>query len=147
MTVSITASTLRFEKCYDTYCENLSFICLSYIISWPPLSNALSFYSIFYLSLSSSSSLLSSLQMKDVQLTEHLKDPTVFQIRHIATHRIYTFQVQNAAMKVEWTQRIKNLLVESLPQLPEKVHWSLCHHELFIIISLSGVSNLGRYLE
>ena len=60
-------------------------------------------------------------QMKDVQLTEHLKDPTVFQIRHISTHRIYSFQVQNAVTKVEWTQRIKNLLVESLPQLPEKV--------------------------
>ena len=46
---------------------------------------------------------------------------TLFQIRHISTHRIYSFQVQNAVTKVEWTQRIKNLLVESLPQLPEKV--------------------------
>lgn len=59
-------------------------------------------------------------EMKDMQLTEHLKISTCFQIRQISTKSTLTFQARSIELKKEWSEKIKELLMESVPHLPDK---------------------------
>lgn len=85
--------------------------------------------------------------MDDIQLTENVDNKNAFEVRSSSTGQYYTFlvtqneplvtasvvallQAFSSQVKKKWVDAIKKLLIESLPDIPDKVSAPFQLHDL-----------------